>query len=76
MTWTKESILRDAAEKNVRYVRLMFTDITGTLKNVEVPIAQLEKALNMQMMNGENILEVGFGFYSLTPFTILLILHM
>ena len=50
MTWTKESILRDAAEKNVRYVRLMFTDITGTLKNVEVPIAQLEKALNMQMM--------------------------
>ncbi|MGX7099774.1 type I glutamate--ammonia ligase [Globicatella sanguinis] len=50
MTWTKESILHDAAKKNVRYVRLMFTDITGTLKNVEVPIAQLEKALNMQMM--------------------------
>ena len=29
--WTKESILLDAKERNVRYVRLMFTDITGTI---------------------------------------------
>lgn len=50
MKWTKESILKDAAEKNVRYVRLMFTDITGTLKNVELPVSQLEKALNKDMM--------------------------
>ena len=44
--WTKESILLDAKERNVRYVRLMFTDITGTIKNVEVPVSQLEKALD------------------------------
>ncbi len=50
MTWTKESILADAAEKNVRYVRLIFTDINGTLKNVEVPVSQLEKALDCDMM--------------------------
>ena len=42
--WTKESILLDAKERNVRYVRLRFTDITGTIKNVEVPVSQLEKA--------------------------------
>ncbi|MBK0348367.1 type I glutamate--ammonia ligase [Aerococcaceae bacterium zg-ZJ1578] len=50
MTWTKEAILKDAKEKNVRYIRLMFTDITGRIKNVEVPISQLEKALDNQMM--------------------------
>ena len=48
--WTKESILLDAKERNVRYVRLMFTDITGTIKNVEVPVSQLEKALYNKMM--------------------------
>ena len=48
--WTKESILLDAKERNVRYVRLMFTDITGTIKNVEVPVSQLEKALDNKMM--------------------------
>ena len=50
MPWTKESIMQDAAEKNVRYIRLIFTDIRGTLKNVEVPVSQLEKALDGNMM--------------------------
>lgn len=48
--WTKEAILNDALEKNVRFIRLMFTDITGTIKNVEVPFSQLEKALDGNMM--------------------------
>lgn len=48
--WTKETILANAKEMNVRYVRLMFTDITGTIKNVEIPVSQLEKALNNQVM--------------------------
>ena len=45
-TWTKESILADADEKNVRFIRLMFTDILGTIKNVEIPLSQLSKALD------------------------------
>lgn len=48
--WTKEAIISDALEKNVRFIRLMFTDITGTIKNVEVPFSQLEKALDGNMM--------------------------
>lgn len=48
-TWTKESILNDADERNVRFIRLMFSDIEGTLKNVEIPISQLPKALNNEM---------------------------
>ncbi|MBF0780393.1 MULTISPECIES: type I glutamate--ammonia ligase [unclassified Granulicatella] len=47
---TKESIIQEAKEKDVRYLRLMFTDILGTIKNVEVPISQLGKVLDNKMM--------------------------
>ncbi|ORP88571.1 type I glutamate--ammonia ligase, partial [Vibrio cholerae] len=39
-----------AEEENVRYLRLQFTDILGTIKNVEVPVSQLEKVLDNEMM--------------------------
>lgn len=47
--WTKASIQEDALEKNVKFIHLMFTDIRGTVKNVEIPVSQLEKALNNNM---------------------------
>ncbi|MGT0186245.1 glutamine synthetase [Staphylococcus aureus] len=31
-------------------LRLQFTDILGTIKNVEVPVSQLEKVLDNEMM--------------------------
>ena len=48
--WTREEIISQAKEQDVRYLRLMFTDILGTIKNVEVPISQLEKVLDNKMM--------------------------
>lgn len=48
--YTKESIEKIAKEEDVRFLRLMFTDILGTIKNVEVPISQLEKVLSNKMM--------------------------
>ncbi|GIN70386.1 glutamine synthetase [Bacillus sp. J14TS2] len=48
--YTKEDIARLAKEQNVTFVRLQFTDILGTVKNVEIPITQLEKALDNKMM--------------------------
>lgn len=48
--YTKEDILRNAKEENVRYVRLMFTDINGTIKSVEVPVGRLETALDGRVM--------------------------
>ncbi|VEF48300.1 glutamine synthetase, type I [Bacillus freudenreichii] len=48
--FTKESIAQLAEEQNVKFVRLQFTDIVGTVKNVEIPISQLEKALDNKMM--------------------------
>ncbi|MBO0468658.1 type I glutamate--ammonia ligase [Enterococcus plantarum] len=47
---TVEDIKRIADEENVRFLRLMFTDIMGTIKNVEVPVSQLDKVLSNKMM--------------------------
>lgn len=48
--FTRESITQLAEEQNVKFIRLQFTDILGTVKNVEIPISQLEKALDNKMM--------------------------
>lgn len=48
--YTAEDIKRIADEENVRFLRLMFTDIMGTIKNVEVPVSQLGKVLDNKMM--------------------------
>ena len=49
-TFTKDDIRKFTKEENVRYLRLQFTDILGTIKNVEVPVSQLEKVLDNEMM--------------------------
>lgn len=48
--YTKEDIYRLVKEENVKYIRLQFTDLLGTIKNVEIPVSQLEKALDNKMM--------------------------
>ena len=48
--YTREDIQRLAKEENVKFIRLQFTDILGTIKNVEIPASQLEKALDNKMM--------------------------
>ncbi|SFW99167.1 glutamine synthetase [Thermoactinomyces sp. DSM 45891] len=48
--FTREDILKQAVELNVQYIRLQFTDLLGTIKNVEIPRSQLEKALDNKMM--------------------------
>ena len=48
--YTKSEILKIAKEENVRYIRLMFTDIQGTIKSVEIPVGQLEAALDGEIM--------------------------
>ncbi|NMP36803.1 MAG: type I glutamate--ammonia ligase [Clostridiales bacterium] len=56
MGYTKEDILRIAAEENVKFVRLQFTDILGALKNVAITVRQLEKALSDKcMFDGSSI---------------------
>ncbi|WP_206830508.1 type I glutamate--ammonia ligase [Alicyclobacillus fructus] len=54
--YTKEEILKLAEANDVRYVRLQFTDLLGIVKNVEIPVDQLPKALdNRIMFDGSSI---------------------
>jgi glutamine synthetase len=41
----KESILKNAKDNNVKFIRLWFTDILGLLKNFAITIEELERAL-------------------------------
>ena len=54
--YSKEDIMRIVQEQDVKFIRLQFTDILGTLKNVAITADQLEKALNNQhMFDGSSI---------------------
>jgi glutamine synthetase len=54
--YTKEDILKSVEEFNVRYIRLQFVDLLGVIKNVEIPVSQLGKALdNKIMFDGSSI---------------------
>ncbi|AKX94070.1 glutamine synthetase [Moorella thermoacetica] len=44
------AVLQQAEEWGVKFVRLQFTDIFGVLKNVAIPVDQLPKALNNELM--------------------------
>ena len=47
---TKSEIIQLVKENDVRFMRLQFTDIQGVLKNLALPISQLEKALDGEIM--------------------------
>ncbi len=54
--YTKSDILRMVEEEDVEFIRLQFTDMFGTLKNVAITSSQLEKALdNKCMFDGSSI---------------------
>ncbi len=54
--YTKEDIIRIVDEENVKFIRLQFADIFGTIKNVTVTRSQLDKVLNNQcMFDGSSI---------------------
>ncbi len=47
---TREEILKICKDEEVKFLRLQFSDIFGVNKNVEVPQAQFEKALDGEIM--------------------------
>jgi glutamine synthetase len=44
LTATEQDVLDEIEEENVDFLRLQFTDILGTVKNVSIPARQAEKA--------------------------------
>ncbi len=45
-TYTRDDIIRLVEEEDVEFIRLQFTDMFGTLKNIAITSSQLEKALD------------------------------
>lgn len=53
---SKEQIAKLCEENNVGFIRLQFCDINGTIKNLSLPISQLNKVLNNEiMLDGSSI---------------------
>ncbi|MCH4171517.1 MAG: type I glutamate--ammonia ligase [Lactobacillus sp.] len=54
--YTRADILQLAKKQEIEYLRMTFTDLTGTLKNVEIPVELLDAALNNQIkIDGSSI---------------------
>src|SRR5437867_11073088 len=47
---TRANILERIEREKVKFLRLQFTDILGTIKNVEIPDRQFEEALDGRIM--------------------------
>ncbi len=53
---TKEKIEQLCCENNVCFIRLQFCDMNGTIKNLCLPVSQLNKVLNNEiMLDGSSI---------------------
>ncbi|MCD2138559.1 type I glutamate--ammonia ligase [Salinicoccus halitifaciens] len=48
--YSREDILKSVEEDGIQYVRLQFTDVLGAIKNLELPVSQLEKAMDGEIM--------------------------
>ncbi|MEE8412002.1 MAG: glutamine synthetase, partial [Acidobacteriota bacterium] len=46
----RREVLKLCKAERIRFLRLQFTDILGTNKNVEVPASQFDKALSGEIM--------------------------
>ncbi|MDD3220247.1 MAG: glutamine synthetase family protein [Lachnospiraceae bacterium] len=54
--YTKADIMQMVEDEDVEFIRLQFTDMFGTLKNIAITSSQLEKALNNEyMFDGSSI---------------------
>ena len=52
--YRKTEILQIVEEEGVEFIRLQFTDMFGTLKNVAVPVSCLEKCSSSSPLPGKS----------------------
>ncbi|MDY2902435.1 MAG: glutamine synthetase, partial [Bacilli bacterium] len=48
--YSKKEIMEIAKREDVKYVKLQFTDMLGTIKSVEIPSRRLEDAIDGKVM--------------------------
>ncbi|MCR5746679.1 MAG: type I glutamate--ammonia ligase [Lachnospiraceae bacterium] len=59
-SYTREEIIRYVEEEDVEFIRLQFTDVYGTMKNMAVTKGQLVKAMNNECLFDGSLIE-GFA---------------
>ena len=64
---TKAQILERIEREKVKFMRLQFTDILGTIKNVEIPDRQFEDALDGKIMFDGSSIEPSASFRGREP---------
>ncbi|OPX88664.1 MAG: Glutamine synthetase [Pelotomaculum sp. PtaB.Bin104] len=55
--YTREEVLEKAREYNVKFIRLQFTDISGSFKNIAITVEELERALDGRVMFDSAVIE-------------------
>ncbi|MBQ9607134.1 MAG: glutamine synthetase beta-grasp domain-containing protein, partial [Lachnospiraceae bacterium] len=58
--YTKDEIIRFVEEEDVEFIRLQFTDMFGTMKNMAVTKSQLAKAIDNKCLFDGSLIE-GFA---------------
>lgn len=58
--YTSEDIIKMVEEEDVEFIRLQFTDIYGTLKNIAITSSQLKKALDNRFVIDASAVDVFF----------------
>ena len=53
---SKDEVRKMVKDENIRFLRVMFTDLLGTIKSVDLPVRQLDKLMdNKIMFDGSSI---------------------
>lgn len=55
--YTKQDLMDMVKEEGIEFIRLQFTDMFGTLKNMAITVGQLERALNHQCLFDGSLIE-------------------
>jgi len=55
--YTKEDIIRKVNEEDVEFIRMQFTDIFGSFKNIAITIEELERALDGKVLFDSSAIE-------------------
>ena len=54
--YSKDEVRQMVKDENIRFLRVMFTDLLGTIKSVDLPVSQLDKLMdNKIMFDGSSI---------------------
>ena len=64
--YTKDEIRQMVKDEDIRFLRVMFTDLLGTIKSVDLPVSQLDKLMDNKIMFDGSSIDVLCGLRKVT----------